>query len=169
VADRPKSLRRSLGLHDPGDAVSDGVYNVSLRPAARRCRPSLGAPAGPSPDAEAELELGSKPPGPDAFAPPPSGAKVPATLRDPGALRFWLAVALTGICAGLGAAALTLLFRAAQELAWGVADPSALLEAALTLGTRNRQLLTRVVVPGILPLPSSGNTLTATACFPNNV
>ena len=29
-------------------------------------------------------------------------------------------------------------------------DP-ALLEAALTLGTRNRQLLTRVVVPGILP------------------
>ncbi|HTW75078.1 MAG TPA: ABC transporter permease subunit, partial [Steroidobacteraceae bacterium] len=29
-------------------------------------------------------------------------------------------------------------------------DP-ALLEAALTLGTRNRQLLTRVVVPGVLP------------------
>ena len=77
------------------------------------------------------MEFGSKPAAPGAAeAPAPAGAKVPATLRDPGALRFWLAVALTGLCAGLGAAALTLLFRAAQELAWGVADPSALFEAA---------------------------------------
>src|ERR1700733_10479108 len=78
-----------------------------------------------------ELELGSIPAAPGAAeGPAPAGAKVPATLRDPGALRFWLAVALTGMCAGLGAAALTLLFRAAQELAWGVADPSGLFEAA---------------------------------------
>ena len=61
---------------------------------------------------------------------PAAGAKVPATLRDPGAIRFWIAVALTGLCAGLGAALLTLLFNAAQELAWGVSEPSALLEAA---------------------------------------
>ena len=77
-----------------------------------------------------ELELGSKRPAPDAPTSPPAGAKVPATLRDPGALRFWLAVALTGLCAGIGAAALTWLFKAVQELAWGAADPSALLEAA---------------------------------------
>ena len=77
------------------------------------------------------MELGSIPAAPGAAeAPAPAGAKVPATLRDPGALRFWLAVALTGICAGLGAAALTLLFKAAQELAWGAAEPEALLEAA---------------------------------------
>ena len=63
-------------------------------------------------------------------AEPRSGAKVPATLRDPGAIRFWIAVVLTGLCAGLGAALLTLLFDATQELAWGAAEPSALLEAA---------------------------------------
>ena len=61
---------------------------------------------------------------------PAAGAKVPATLRDPDAIRFWIAVALTGLCAGLGAALLTLLFNATQELAWGAAEPSALLEAA---------------------------------------
>jgi H+/Cl- antiporter ClcA len=59
-----------------------------------------------------------------------AGAKVPATLRDPGAIRFWIAVAFTGLCAGLGAALLTLLFNATQELAWGAAEPSALFEAA---------------------------------------
>ena len=59
-----------------------------------------------------------------------TGANVPATLRDPGAIRFWIAIVLTGLCAGLGAAALTWLFKVVQELAWGVADPSALIEAA---------------------------------------
>jgi chloride channel protein, CIC family len=76
------------------------------------------------------LESGSKPPAPDDAAPAAAGAKVPATLRDPSALRFWLAVALTGLCAGIGAAVLTLVFKAAQELAWGAADPAALLDAA---------------------------------------
>ena len=57
-------------------------------------------------------------------------AKVPATLRDPGAIPFWIAVVLTGLCAGVGAALLTLLFDAVQELAWGAAKPSALFEAA---------------------------------------
>jgi chloride channel protein, CIC family len=66
----------------------------------------------------------------DGAAPPLAGEKVPATLRDPGALSFWLAVALTGLCAGIGAAALTLLFQVTQELAWGAADPAALFEAA---------------------------------------
>ena len=63
-------------------------------------------------------------------AEPAAGDKGPATLRDPGAIRFWLAVALPGLCAGLGAALLTLLFDATQEIAWGAAIPSALFEAA---------------------------------------
>ncbi len=75
------------------------------------------------------MEFGPKPPAPDA-APSPVEANIPATLRDPGALGFWLAVLLTGLCAGLGAAALTWLFRVVQDFAWGAADPSALLEAA---------------------------------------
>ena len=62
--------------------------------------------------------------------PATADAKVPATLRDPGAIPFWIAVVLTGLCAGVGAALLTLLFDAVQELAWGAAEPSALFEAA---------------------------------------
>jgi chloride channel protein, CIC family len=56
--------------------------------------------------------------------------KVPPTLRDPGAIRFWIAVVLTGLCAGIGAALLTLLFDVTQDLAWGAVDPAALFEAA---------------------------------------
>jgi H+/Cl- antiporter ClcA len=63
-----------------------------------------------------------------------AGGKVPATLRDPGAIRFWVAVVLTGFAAGIGAALLTLLFKAAQDLAWGVADPAALIVAARAAG-----------------------------------
>ena len=75
------------------------------------------------------LDTGSKS-APAGAVEPAADAKVPATLRDPGAIRFWIAVVLTGLCAGLGAALLTLLFDAAQELAWGAAGPSELLEAA---------------------------------------
>jgi CIC family chloride channel protein len=57
-------------------------------------------------------------------------AKVPATLRDPGATCFWIAVVLTGLCAGIGAALLTLLFEVTQDVAWGAAEPSGLFEAA---------------------------------------
>src|SRR3984957_19951526 len=75
------------------------------------------------------LETGSETAPSDATE-PAAGAKVPATLRDPGAIRFWIAIVLTGLCAGLAAALLTVLFDVAQELAWGAAEPSALLEAA---------------------------------------
>ena len=75
------------------------------------------------------LDRGSKSAASGA-AEPSAGAKVPATLRDLGAIRFWIAVVLTGVCAGLGAALLTLLFDATQDLAWGAAEPSALFEAA---------------------------------------
>ena len=57
-------------------------------------------------------------------------------MRDPGAIRFWIAVILTGLCAGIGAAFLTLLFDVTQEIAWGAAEPSALFEAA-RLAPRN--------------------------------
>jgi hypothetical protein len=43
---------------------------------------------------------------------------IPATLWQAGAGRFWLAVALTGVATGLGAAALTRLLVFVQHLAW---------------------------------------------------
>ena len=72
---------------------------------------------------------------------PAADAKVPATLRNPGAIRFWTAVVLTGLCAGLGAALLTVLFDVAQELAWGAAEPSALIEAAWQASQRRHLVL----------------------------
>src|ERR1700733_5714190 len=75
------------------------------------------------------LEPVSKAAASDAVEPGTS-AKVPPTLRDPGGIRFWIAIVLTGLCAGLGAALLTVLFDVAQEFAWGAAEPSALLQAA---------------------------------------
>ena len=63
-------------------------------------------------------------------------AEVPGSLLDPGALRFWLAVVLTGFAAGIGAALLTWLFREVLELAWGASEPSALAEAARAASPR---------------------------------
>jgi CIC family chloride channel protein len=54
---------------------------------------------------------------------------IPATLLHPGALRFWLAVALTGIGTGLGAAALTRLLQVVQSAVWG-GDGTNILETA---------------------------------------
>jgi H+/Cl- antiporter ClcA len=59
-----------------------------------------------------------------------NSAAVPARLGDPGAAGFWIAVVLTGFCAGAAAAVLTALFQWTQELAWGTSDPAALVEAA---------------------------------------
>jgi chloride channel protein, CIC family len=84
---------------------------------------------GEATSARAALEAESKP-----EAQPAADAKVPATLRDPGAPRFWIAVVLTGFAAGLGAALLTLLFKAAQDLAWGTPEPEALIAAARAAG-----------------------------------
>jgi CIC family chloride channel protein len=44
---------------------------------------------------------------------------IPVTLLYPGAMQFWLAIILTGIGTGIGAAALTRLLEAVQRLAWG--------------------------------------------------
>jgi chloride channel protein, CIC family len=43
---------------------------------------------------------------------------IPATLAQPGAAGFWLAVVLTGLGAGVSAVGLTLLLQAVQHLMW---------------------------------------------------
>lgn len=45
--------------------------------------------------------------------------KIPATLQQPAAARFWLALTLTGISTGFGAAVLTRLLEWVQRHAWG--------------------------------------------------
>jgi H+/Cl- antiporter ClcA len=57
-------------------------------------------------------------------------AQVPRSLGEPAALSFWIAVVLTGVGAGLGAALLTALLKEVQGLAWGTTDPEGLTEAA---------------------------------------
>jgi chloride channel protein, CIC family len=102
---------------------------------------------------------------------PAVSAKVPATLRDPGAIPFWIAVVLTGLCAGLGAALLTLLFDAAQEFAWGAAGPSALLQAARQaspqrhLGLLLGAGLAISVSQWLLTRLTSGNSIDVTAAI----
>jgi len=63
--------------------------------------------------------------------PPPTAASdlIPATLQRPGAGRFWVAVLLTGIGAGLGAVALTRLLELVQHVAWR-GSPTDVLDAA---------------------------------------
>ena len=60
-----------------------------------------------------------------------SADKIPTTLTRPGAARFWLAVLLTGIGAGIGAAVLTRLLQLVQHLVWPGPD---LLYAAARAG-----------------------------------
>ncbi len=55
---------------------------------------------------------------------------IPATLGQPGAANFWLAVVFTGIGAGIGAAMLTSLLSAIQHWVWPPANAN-LLEAAM--------------------------------------
>lgn len=104
-------------------------------------------------------------------AEPAAGGKVPATLRDPGAPRFWLAVVLTGLAAGLGAAVLTLLFKATQDLAWGVADPDALVNAAREAGPLRHVAvlfaagLVTVLGQWLMTRLTSGNSIEITAAI----
>src|SRR6202044_2156627 len=116
------------------------------------------------------LERVSKSAASDAVEPGTS-AKVPATLRDPGGIRFWIAIVLTGLCAGLGAALLTVLFDVAQELAWGAADPAALFEAVRQasperhLGLLLAAGLATSVSQWLLTRLTSGNSIDVTAAI----
>ncbi len=64
---------------------------------------------------------------------------IPATLRHPGAARFWLAVLLTGVGTGAGAAALTRLLELVQRAMWGGTGTN-LVEAA-TAASAERHIL----------------------------
>jgi chloride channel protein, CIC family len=116
------------------------------------------------------LETGSET-APSNASEPAASAKVPATLRDPGAIRFWIAIVLTGLCAGLGAALLTLLFDVAQDLAWDAADPSALLQAAWRaspqrhVGLLLAAGLATSVSQWLLTRLTSGNSIDVTAAI----
>jgi chloride channel protein, CIC family len=48
----------------------------------------------------------------------PRADLIPSTLAKPGALRFWLAVVLTGISTGIGAIVLTRLLELVQHVVW---------------------------------------------------
>lgn len=63
-------------------------------------------------------------------SPPAASARniIPATLLQPGAAAFWIAVVLTGLGAGVGAVGLTLLLEAVQHVMWP--GPGTLLDAA---------------------------------------
>ncbi len=100
-----------------------------------------------------------------------SEAQVPRTLSDPAALRFWVAVILTGVGAGLGAALLTVLLKEVQGLAWGVNEPSGLTEAARRAGPWRHILLLLgaglVTAAGqwLLTRLASGNSIDTTAAI----
>ena len=64
---------------------------------------------------------------------------IPATLRYPGAGRFWLAVLLTGAGTGVAAAALTRLLEMVQRAMWGGSGTN-LLEAA-TAASAERHII----------------------------
>ena len=95
---------------------------------------------------------------------------IPSTLRQPSALRFWLAVLLTGAGAGAGAASLTRLLEITQQVAWSGSGTN-ILAAALQVGAARHVLvlLGAGLVTGIgqliLKRLSSGNGIDTTAAI----
>jgi H+/Cl- antiporter ClcA len=87
--------------------------------------------------------------------------RIPATVTQPGAAKFWAAVVATGFGAGASAAALMLLLQAVQHLAWP--GPGTLLESASAAspGRHLAVLLTAGLLTGagqmILVRLASGN------------
>src|SRR6202522_2426533 len=55
---------------------------------------------------------------PSKMPPPAKGGGIPSTLARSGAARFWLAVLLTGIATGIGAAVLTRVLEVVQHFMW---------------------------------------------------
>jgi|SRR5579863_4531320 len=102
--------------------------------------------------------------------PPPDGDLIPSTLGRPGAARFCLAVLLTGVGTGIGAAALTRLLEAVQHVMWP--DPGTeILNAAERASAWHHMfvLLGAGLVTGagqiILRRLSSGNGIDTTAAI----
>ena len=91
---------------------------------------------------------------------------IPATLRQPGALGFWLAALLTGVGAGVAAIGLTLLLETVQHFMWP--GPGTLVDAA-TSASAARHILVLLgagLLTGagqlILVRLSSGNSIDIT-------
>ena len=95
---------------------------------------------------------------------------IPSALRHPGAARFWLAVLLTGVGTGIGAAALTRLLEVVQHFAWNRSGTD-LLDAAGHAGVLRHilVLLGAGLLTGvgqiILRQRSSGNGIDTTAAI----
>jgi H+/Cl- antiporter ClcA len=95
---------------------------------------------------------------------------IPSTLLRPGAVRFWLAVVLTGVGTGIGAAALTRLLEVVQHLAWKGSGTD-ILDAAAHAGAWRHilVLLGAGLITGagqlILKHLSSGNGIDTTAAI----
>ena len=95
---------------------------------------------------------------------------IPSTLVQPGAIRFWLAVLLTGIGTGAAAVALTRLLEMVQQLVWGGSGTN-LLNAARRAGAWHHVvvLLGAGLITGagqiILKRLSSGNGIDTTAAI----
>ncbi|WP_058187433.1 chloride channel protein [Terracidiphilus gabretensis] len=70
----------------------------------------------------------------------PESARIPSTLRHPRALHFWLAVVLTGVATGIGAALLTKLLELVQHLVWR-GSPTDILSAAQHAGLPRHVLI----------------------------
>ena len=100
----------------------------------------------------------------------PTGDAIPSTLGRPGAARFWLAVVLTGVGTGIGAAALTRLLEVVQHFAWNGSSTN-ILDAAEHAGAWRHMLvlLGAGLVTGagqlILKQLSSGNGIDTTAAI----
>jgi H+/Cl- antiporter ClcA len=96
--------------------------------------------------------------------------KIPATLHQPGALRFWLALTLTAVSTGISAAVLTRLLEGVQRLAWSGSGTD-LLNAVQHADARRRVgvLLGAGLVTGlgqiVLRQLSSGNGIDTTAAI----
>jgi CIC family chloride channel protein len=99
-----------------------------------------------------------------------NGDMIPSTLARPGAAPFWLAVLLTGIGAGIAAAALTRLLEMVQHIMWNGSGAN-LLEAAERAGAWRHilVLLGAGVLTGagqiVLRHLSSGNGIDTTAAI----
>ncbi|MBZ5600869.1 MAG: chloride channel protein [Acidobacteriia bacterium] len=101
---------------------------------------------------------------------PHAQAVIPSTLRSPGAVQFWLALLLTGVGTGLGAAALTRLLEAVQRQAWGGSGTDLLASVESAAPWHHVLILLAAgVVTGagqiILTQLSSGNGIDTTAAI----
>ena len=95
---------------------------------------------------------------------------IPSTLFRPGAAQFWLAVSLTGVATGIGAAMLTKLLELVQHLAWRGSGTDILDAAQHASAWRHiLVLLGAALVTGIgqilLKQLSSGNGIDTTAAI----